>query len=114
MSVNNNTPTFIVNIIMLIAGFILGIFVPYFKSLVYRKDSEFCRYATPLEKIPRERQLIVTKIFNRTRIINCYWFENREVTTIDNVTYKHCVYGKKFLTPNGRGASQCPFDKQYF
>ena len=92
---------------------IVVIFLTPIKNWVYSIRTEQCAYEKEITGNPKLKEVIITTKFGGTSHINCYWFNRRKDTIEDGISYKHCVYGETFLTPNGRGASQCPFHKQY-
>lgn len=110
-----------VNWLVFIIGTIIGalitqlinIFFSPLKKWFYDTRKEQCAYEKFDTGSPGLKEIVVTTKFGKTSHINCYWFNKRKSATIDGVSYKHCIYGEKFLTPNGKGAAQCPYDKQY-
>ncbi|MCH7827016.1 MAG: hypothetical protein IIC75_03425 [Bacteroidetes bacterium] len=90
------------------------IFLTPVRNWVYSTRKEQCAYEKTMTGNPTLKDVIVTTKRGKTSHISCYWFNRREPKIVDGISYKHCVYGEKFLTPkNKRGAAQCPFHKQY-
>lgn len=103
----------IADVIKIFIGFILGILSIPLKNWVYSTRKEQFAYEKRATGNPQLKEIVVTTKFGKTSHINCYWFNKRKDTIIFGVSYKHCIYGEKFLTPNGKGAAQCPYDNQY-
>lgn len=101
------------DIIKIVVGYLLGIFSIPVKNWIHYTRTEQCAYEKTDTGNPQLKGIVVTTMFGKTSHINCYWFNKRKDSKVDGISYKHCIYGEKFHTTNGKGGAQCPFDRQY-
>ena len=96
-------------IITAIITSLVVIFLTPFKHWVYSTQKERCAFEKKDTGNPGLKEIVITKKFNKTTHIDCYWFNKREEKTVSGITYLHCQYGNKSKLQGGEAIVKCPF-----